>query len=337
MRIKKGVLAMVCLSLTLFGCAKAPDYVTQSQKYPWILAHASSTDTITSIFADKFAQEVERLSHGRMQIDVYANSTIGGDRELIESCLGKDVKFVVQNTAPQVSFMPELAIFDLPMVYDDIQDVRKALDDKEFMHALQNVYTQAGFQLLTMADQSFRVMTTNEPVYSIDDFKGQKIRTMENNYHLSFWQNIGANPTPMSFSEVYIGLQQGTIDAQENPIEVIVSSRLYEQQAYIIETNHLPHLLSLITNQEFYQSLSSKDQKIIDQASQNARDYARKMSDERIAQRLDICKENHVQIISIDDALRQEMRQKNTQLYEDIAEKVGDSIYETYLKYADWR
>ena len=71
------------------------------------------------------------------------------------------------------------------------------------------------------------------------DFKGQKIRTMENSYHMDFWKKLKASPTPMSFSEVYIGLQQGTIDAQENPYEVIVSNKLYEQQDYVVETNHL--------------------------------------------------------------------------------------------------
>lgn len=73
---------------------------------------------------------------------------------------------------------------------------------------------------------------------------------MENRYHLSFWKCLGANPTPMNFSEVYIGLQQKTIDAQENPCEVIVSNRLYEQQDYVIETNHLPHLISLIVSEK---------------------------------------------------------------------------------------
>ena len=97
-----------------------------------------------------------------------------------------------------------------------------------------------------------------------------------------------ANPTPMTFSEVYIGLQQGTIDAQENPYEVVVSGKIYEQQDYIVQTNHLPHLLSLIVNDEFYQSLSSEDQKIVDKAAENARNYARQQADERVNDRLNI-------------------------------------------------
>lgn len=112
-----------------------------------------------------------------------------------------------------------------------------------------------------MADQGFRVMSTNKAVNSFADFKGQKIRTMENSYHLAFWKALGANPTPMSFSEVYIGLQQHTIDAQENPYEVIVSNNLYEQQDYVVETNHLPHLISLIVNDEFFKDLPRMSRK----------------------------------------------------------------------------
>lgn len=102
------------------------------------------------------------------------------------------------------------------MAYTNIEDLRSTLDDEEFMNLINQVYLEHSVRLLAMSDQNFRVMTTNKKIESLDDFKGQKIRTMENKYHLAFWQSIGANPTPMAFSEVYIGLQQGTIDAQEN-------------------------------------------------------------------------------------------------------------------------
>ena len=236
-------------SLLLYGCGKDDDV----QRYAWPLATASPEDTVTQLFAEKFAEEVDRLSGGKMQIQVYANSTLGGDRDLLESCADGDIPFVVQNTAPQVSFMQDLAVFDLPCVFDSLDQCRDKIDDPTFYGLISDVYTDGGYHLLGMADQGFRVMSTNKKVSDFSDFKGQKIRTMENSYHLAFWKSIGASPTPMSFSEVYIGLQQHTIDAQENPYEVIVSNNLYEQQDYIVETNHLPHLISLIVNDEFYQ------------------------------------------------------------------------------------
>ena len=103
---------------------------------------------------------------------------------------------------------------------------------------------------------------------------------------MDFWKSLKANPTPMTFSEVYIGLQQGTIDAQENPYEVIVSSRLYEQQDYVVETNHLPHLISLIVRMNFLEGLSKKEQNVITEASEIAKKYAREQSDTRIAEKI---------------------------------------------------
>lgn len=243
-----------------------------------------------------------------------------------------DIPFVVQNTAPQANFIPKLAIFDLPMAYTNIEDLRSTLDDEEFMNLINQVYLEHSVRLLAMSDQNFRVMTTNKKIESLDDFKGQKIRTMENKYHLAFWQSIGANPTPMAFSEVYIGLQQGTIDAQENPYEVIVSGKIYEQQDYVVKTNHLPHLLSMIVNEDFYNRLSTKDKKIVNQAAQNARDYSREQCDKRVSDRLSIIKESGTQKIDLSQEVLNEMRNRLSSVYEEIRQQVGDELFDAYTK-----
>ncbi len=329
LRIPALILSLVFL-VAMTGCSSSESGTT-TQRYSWPLATASPEDTVTQIFAEKFAEEVSQLSDGRMKIQVYANSTLGGDRDLLETCSDGDIPFVVQNTAPQVSFMSDLAVFDLPCVFDSLDDCREKIDDPEFYSLISDVYTDGGYHLLGMADQGFRVMSSNKPVYSISDFKGQKIRTMENSYHLAFWKSIGANPTPMSFSEVYIGLQQHTIDAQENPYEVIVSNNLYEQQDYVIETNHLPHLISLIVNDEFFKDLSEEDQAILTEAAQIATEYAREQSDARIADKVAVIEESGTQIITLDDETRQAIREKSQSVYESIEEVVDPAIYNSYM------
>lgn len=341
MKIKKTLenikLSKKCLMLAgglslavslLAGCGSSEDEV---QRYAWPLATASPEDTVTQLFAEKFADEVNRLSDGRMQIQVYANSTLGGDRDLLETCADGDIPFVVQNTAPQVTFMPDLAVFDLPCVFDSLDDCRDKLDDPEFYNLVSNVYTDGGYHLLAIADQGFRVMSTNKKVSSFTDFKGQKIRTMENPYHLAFWKSIGASPTPMSFSEVYIGLQQHTIDAQENPYEVIVSNNLYEQQDYVIETNHLPHLITLIVNDEFFQDLSEEEQEIMTEAANTALAYAREQSDSRISDKIATIEASGTEIISLTDDERAEMREAAQGVYEQIQEIVSPELYNAYL------
>lgn len=316
------------LSTALTGCGSSGEEV---QRYSWPLATASPEDTVTQLFAEKFAEEVSDLSNGKMKIQVYANSTLGGDRDLLETCADGDIPFVVQNTAPQVSFMNDLAVFDLPCVFDSLDDCRKKIDDPEFNSLISNVYTDGGYHLLGMADQGFRVMSTNKPVNSLADFKGQKIRTMENPYHLAFWKALGANPTPMSFSEVYIGLQQHTIDAQENPYEVIVSNNLYEQQDYVVETNHLPHLISLIVNDDFFQDLPEDEQEIMTEAAQLATEYAREQSDARIADKIAVIEDSGTQIIKLSDETRKEIREASQGVYDSIKAKINPDIYNSYM------
>lgn len=314
------------LTAILTGCGS-----TDEQRYAWPLATASPEDTVTQFFAEKFAQEVSERSGGKMKIQVYANSTLGGDRELLETCADGDIPFVVQNTAPQVTFMPDLAVFDLPCVFDSLDACREKVDDAQFYGLISDVYTAGGYHLLGMADQGFRVMSTNKAVYDIDDFKGQKIRTMENSYHLAFWKTLKANPAPMSFAEVYIGLQQNTIDAQENPYEVIVSNKLYKQQDYIVETNHLPHLISLIVNDEFFENLSPEEQEIMTVSAAVATEYARQVSDERIADRIATIEASGTEVISLSQETRQKIRESAAPVYESIRGAIDERIYNSYI------
>lgn len=313
----------------LAGCQRKEE--EDVQRYAWPLATASPEDTVTQIYAEEFAAAVETLSEGKMKIQVYPNSTLGGDRELLETCADGDIPFVIQNTAPQVGFMPDLAIFDTPCLFDTIEEARAAVDDPVFYNLMESVYIEGGYKLLGYADQGFRVMSTNKKIESLNDFKGQKIRTMENSYHMDFWKSLKASPTPMTFSEVYIGLQQGTIDAQENPYEVIVSNRLYEQQDYVVETNHLPHFISLIVSDEFYRDLPKEKQEIIKAAAENAKEAARKASDERIADKIKEIENSGTEIVVLNEEVKEEMRQAASPVYEEIKKNVSAEIVDAYL------
>ncbi len=329
-------LAVIFISIMMMGmmmtaCGKNDG----EQRYAYPLATASPEDTVTQIYAEKFAEEVDRLSNGSIKIQVYANSTLGGDRELLESCKDGDIPFVVQNTAPQVTFMPDLAIFDVPCAFENLEECRDVLDDAEFSSLISGVYEKGGYQLLGIADQGFRIMSTNKPVKGIGDFKGQKIRTMENPFHLAFWKSIGANPTPMSFAEVYIGLQQHTIDAQENPYEVIVSNRLYEQQDYVVETNHLPHLITLIMNDEFFKGMPEENQRILKEAAATATEYARQASDDRIADRVKTIEDSGTQILKIDEVTYKAIVDASTGVRDSIKEKVDSEVYNTFIECID--
>lgn len=327
---KAGIAALLLGTLLVTTSCGGAGSEEQVQRYAWPLATCSTTDTITHVFAQTFADEVGRLSDGKMKIQVYPQSTLGGDRELMESCKDGDIPFVVQSPAPQVSFMPELCVFDSPCVFDDIADARAAVDNSKFQEIIQRIYSDAGYQLLGTADQCFRVMTTQKPFTGYESFKGQKIRTMENAFHIQFWKAIGANPTPMSFSEVYIGLQQGTIDAQENAYELIVSAKLYEQQKYVVETNAVPDYTTLIVSDEFFQGLSEDQQSIIHEAAANAQETARESADDRAEMRKQELEAEGMEIIELDDETWAKVQEASQPVYDSIKKQAGEELFNLY-------
>ena len=320
---------VVALGASLAGCGSSEGETTQ--RYSWPLATASPEDTVTQIFAEKFAEEISELSDGKMKIQVYANSTLGGDRDLLETCADGDIPFVVQNTAPQVSFMGDLAVFDLPCVFDSLDECREKIDNPEFYDLISNVYTEGGYHLLGMADQGFRVMSTNKPVYSFSDFKGQKIRTMENPNHIAYWQALGANPTPADFSELYMSLEQGTLDAQENPYDLIVANKLYEPQAYVIETNHLLHTLNMVGSKATYDALPADIQQLVSECAAEAHQYARQMADERIEGQKSTIQDAGLEIITLEPAMIQEMADVSANVYDLVREQIGTDLVDSLL------
>lgn len=327
------LLTAVSAGVIVYGSSVSDRKIDTSgkQTYAWPLATCSTEDTITHVFAQTFAEEVERLSGGEMEIQVYPQSTLGGDRELMESCKDGDIPFVVQSPAPQVSFMPELCVFDTPCVFDDIEEARAAIDDPEFFSVIQGIYEDAGYQILGMADQCFRVMTSSEPFTGMESFKGQKIRTMENTYHIQFWNAVGASPTPMTFSEVYIGLQQGTIDAQENAYELIVSAKLYEQQEVLVQTNAVPDYITLIVSDDFFRDLDKEQQQIVREAAAIAQEKARESADERREKREEELAAEGMEIVEIDQQTWEEMQEACQPVYENIRKQAGDELVDLYM------
>lgn len=318
------LIALAVLALAVSSCSSG------MKKYAWVLGTASPENTVTGIFADAFAANIDSLSGGRLKVRVYHNSLLGGDTELIESCQCGDIPFVVQNTAPEVSYMKRLCLFDLPCAFDSLEALHRVLDSDGFMDMVNQIYKDAGFSLLAMADQNFRVMTSNRKIGGVDDFRGIKIRTMENSYHMDFWSAVGANPTPMAFAELYVGLEQHTVDAQENPYEVICSNGFYEVQDYVIETNHLPHLLALVVSNDFMQSLSDNEKEVVERAAALARDEARVQAKQRNDSRIQEIIKGGSEIIPLSSQMRTAMREASEPLYKKIRAKVGDDALVNY-------
>ena len=326
-RVYALILIIICI-FTLSGCLDTESRrknVGGKDVYELYIATASQEDTVTDIFMKKFSELVEEKSKGRIKMNQYPNSQLGGDIEITEAVQRGNITFVVQTTAPQVPFVPEVAIFDAPMAFKNLSVARKVLDGA-LSEKLKQYYENKNLRLLGYADQGYRVMSSNKKVEKIEDLKGIKIRTMENANHIALWKDAGANPTPMSWAEVYIGLQQGAIDAQENPIETIVASKVYEQQDYVIYTNHILHTLSLIGSPTVIDDLPQDLQKIIQDSADEAKIYAREQTDQRSQGRIEILKESGTQLIQYNDVLFSDMKKRTQPVWNTIENKIGKEL-----------
>lgn len=231
------------------------------------------------IFGEYVASRVEEITGGKLTIDYHPNGDLGGDADLLRQAQTGDIAIVVCQTAPVVSFIPEMAVFDLPMAFakydgDTIDAVLNG--DNDFHDDLAAAYEAADFHLLGfLQNATYRLTTANVNLASLSDFNHLQIRTMENPNHMAFWSAIGAEPTPLAWAEVYFALQSGTIDAQENAADTCVGANFQEVQKYLACTNHILYCNQICINKDVYDSLDPAYQAALDQAVADAIAYMR--------------------------------------------------------------
>ncbi len=230
----------------------------------------SGVGAACQLFGELVTEKVNTITGGKLTIEYFPNSELGGDADLLRQSQGGDLDIVVCQTAPTVSFIPEMAVFDLPMVFakydgDTIDSVLNG--DNDFSKALNDACGTAGFRMMGhLQNATYRLTTSHVELATLDAFKALQIRTMENANHMAFWTAIGAEPTPLAWAEVYFALQSGTIDAQENAADTCASANFHEVQKYLSCTNHILYNNVLLINAEKYESLDPAYQAALDQA-----------------------------------------------------------------------
>ena len=231
------------------------------------VAHSVGEESTQQVTSLAFQKKIAEISNGSIEATIYPNAQMGGDRELVEGVQAGNLAITTSSPAPQANFVPSAAIFDLPFAFATIDEIDKTFKDPEFVKALGAEYEKAGFHLLGISNLGFRITTANKAIITPEDLKGLTIRTMENKNHIEMWRKLGANPTPLAFNELYTALQQGTVDGQENPMELIFTQKYFEQQTDISKTNHIPHCLCWVMNLAQYDALTDEQKKQVDEAA----------------------------------------------------------------------
>lgn len=240
----------------------------------------ATPESITGFICFEFKRLVEEKTNGAIAVNVYPNGQMGSDKEVMENIISGEIEFAAMNSANQATDIPAVKIFDMFCLFHDLETARRAVDNAPFREKLLGHYHRTGLELLMISDQSFRETTSNKAVRNMDGFKGLNIRTMENPVHVAFWRALGANPTPMNRSEVFLSLQQGLLDAQEDPHISSFLNNYAEVQKYVIETHHLFHNVTLIANKRKFDALPADRQKAIRDACAEVLVSSRKRANE---------------------------------------------------------
>ena len=263
--MRKFIVALM-LVLTLGTCAFA---ASEFDEVWLVTADTTAKGAAGQVFVQLVQEKVKQANAG-LVIDYFPNGELGGDADLLRQAQKGYIAIMLCQTAPVVSFIPEMAVFDLPMVFAryDGDTIDKVLNgDSEFHRQMSAAYEKAGLHLLGfMQNATYRLTTANRNLGTLTEFKGLQIRTMENKNHMDFWTAIGAEPTPLAWSELYISLQNGTVNAQENAADTCVGAHFEEVQKFLACTNHILYCNQICMNDKLYKALSPEHRAVLDKA-----------------------------------------------------------------------
>jgi tripartite ATP-independent transporter DctP family solute receptor len=211
-----------------------------------------------------FAKIVAQKSKGQLTVQIFPGGQLGGERDMVESVqlgaieIGVFGSYVIANVTPEWG-LP----IDTPYAMRNQEHFRKVVDGPLAKPMYDAMLQRKGIRHVAWANRGPRYLTSNKPVKTPADLKGVKIRVPEVETYLAAWKMLGATVTPMAFPEVFMALKQGTIDAQENPLELILTSSFYEVQKYVNLTAHICSGYEITVSQRWLKTLSPALQKIV--------------------------------------------------------------------------
>jgi len=303
--------------------------------YNWNCAMTVAETTTNYKMAEKFAQLLEEKSGGTVTLTLYPGGQLGNTTEQTEATVGGSIDFCTGMTTDLTDFVPEMGLFDMPNIFDDVDHMRSFLGSEYAKTTIQGYCEEKGIHMLAFSDAGFRQLTTNKPVSTLDDLKGQKIRTMTNNYHIAYWNALGASATPMQFTEVFMGLQQNTIDGEENPYMNIVGNNIQEVQKYVVETNHLGHIITFFMNNDLYQGLPENTKALIDECALEAQEYAKTVANAEIEADKQVCIDAGLEIVQLSDTDLATIREKAQVVYDMVKSDLGDDKVQALMDAVD--
>jgi len=285
------------------------------------IGYATAPTSHYGVGTTAFCDEIEKRTTGRYKCQQFANSALGGEREMIEAVQLGTLDLVNTSTGPVGNFVPDVNIVDIPFLFRDYEHARKTLDGP-IGDDLRAKFNAKGLIALAWTENGFRHLTNSKrAVNTPDDVKGLKVRTMQNKVHIQAFQSIGVQPTPMAFPELFTALQQGTVDGQENPIPVILSAKFVQVQKHLSLTGHVYSPALLIMSPALWNKLSDADKKAFTEAGKLASAAQRKKVNDDEASGIEELRKGGMQVVAQPDG--NAFRRAMTPVWSEFAKQYG--------------
>lgn len=283
----------------------------------------------------QFANKLNELSGGTIQVTVVSDSQLGTDREMIEGMQMGTVDMTLCMNSSLGAFFPKLQAFDLPYMFENRDQIYAVFDDDELMGTLADeLYETTGVKILGVADGGFRnVMNNIKPINNISDIAGMKLRLPENAVWSSCFKAFGASPTTMAFSEVYTAVQQGTVDGFELPVASTYSGGYASIVKYYSLTEHLFTALDLCMSSSTWESFSEEEKGWIQEAADYGIGYEREYIVSMEEQWLKGLEEAGMQVNEVAD--KQGFIDVAHKVYQDFSSEIGQDLIDAVIEKVD--
>ncbi len=270
-------------------------------------------------------------SGGKLKLTAFWGGALGGDLQATQALRSGVQEAVVTSSSPLVGIIPALGVFDLPFLFASPEEAYEVLDG-EFGDMMNEKLEAAGLVNLAYWENGFRNLSNSvRPVTKWEDFDGMKIRVMQNNIFLDTFQNLGANATPMAFGEVFSALETKAIDAQENPYVTIDTSKFYEVQNYITETNHAYTPFLFLFSKAIFDTYTAEEQAALRECAIVGRDEERKVIQDLNKESLAKIKEAGLEVNVLSPEEQARIREKSMVVYDKHKAEIGADVVDGIL------
>ena len=274
--------------------------------------------------ARHFNDVLSAKSGGKMHSKLFANGTLGNDVTMISALRGGTLEMTVPDSSTLVSVVKDFGVLNLPMTFNTEQEADAVLDSA-FGQKLLDKLPEKGLIGLGYWENGFRQTTNSRrPINKAEDIAGLKVRVIQNPLFIDSFAALGANATPMPFTELYSAMEQKAVDGQENPAATILTSKFYEVQKHMVMSRHIYSTWVLLMSKKTWDTLSADEQNIVREAAREATQFERKAIRALSDKALDELRKVGMQITELPPAEQAKLRDKLQPVVAKFSKEFGE-------------